>query len=301
MEGYLKKSIFNDNIKVLRTIKEVRAEVNELKKRNKVIGLVPTMGALHDGHFELVKRSIEQCDYTIATIFVNPIQFGPNEDFSSYPRQEEKDIDNLDKLRCDAVFVPTIEELFPDNISNPHEILTVVSVKKLTEGLCGKFRPGHFDGMSTEVLKTFMIVMPDIAYFGEKDYQQLMIVKQMVRDLNLPICIEAVPTVREADGLAISSRNAYLTGEQRLIAPKLYTQLLDVSRQLSEKGIKCLPVLEKYEESLLKNGFDRIEYIAIVDKDKLTPVEYVENEARLLAAVWIGDTRLIDNVPIIPE
>jgi pantoate--beta-alanine ligase len=273
-------------VQVVQTVKEVR----EFLRNVTSIGLVPTMGALHAGHEQLIKTARAECRVLVASIFVNPLQFGPSEDYTRYPRPLSEDLAICERDGVDLAFTPTVDEMYPQ----PQ--LTVVDVARLSEHLCGKFRPGHFRGVATVVLKLLNIVRPDRAYFGEKDMQQLMIIRRMTADLNLPIEIVGVPTVREPDGLALSSRNKYLSPEERKAAPSLHRALSEAARQIqagetdvSRIRESALAVLKDYEQI-------RVEYFEIVDRDELQPVEAVHGRVRILAAIWIGATRLIDNV-----
>jgi len=285
-------------MRVLRTVAEVRGAVAGWRKEGLTVGLVPTMGALHEGHLSLVDHCKSDCDRTLATVFVNPLQFGPNEDFERYPRTEAADIEKLEARGCDLLFSPSCNEIFPDPVSPAHDFLTTVDVRKLSNVLCAQHRPGHFQGMATEVLKFFMITLPDVAFFGEKDYQQLQVVRRMVRDLNVPLSVAAVPTVRAADGLALSSRNWYLSADERRIAPSLFRVLSETATALVEVGRPVRDLLSQARNQLLSAGFTRIDYLLLADSETLQPVGSLTGPARLLAAVWIGKTRLIDNIPV---
>jgi pantoate--beta-alanine ligase len=282
---------------VSRTIAETRRQVSAWRKAGLTVGVVPTMGALHQGHSSLVQRSLERCHRTVATVFVNPIQFGLNEDFNSYPRPFERDFRLLEDLGCHLLFAPTVAELFPDGCQRPTEFPTSVTVHGIAEGLCGEFRPGHFAGVATQVLKLFMITMPDVAFFGEKDYQQLQVIRRMVRDLNIPVSIEAGPTIRASDGLAFSSRNAFLSPEERTIAPHLLHALIAAASELLA-GAEVETVKHRAVEHLLNVGFDRVEYITLVSTETLEPIQRADRTSRLLAAAWLGRTRLIDNIAV---
>ncbi len=278
---------------VVRTVAALRARVAGWRQAGASVGLVPTMGALHDGHLALVRRSLAECDRTIVTIFVNPTQFGPDEDLDTYPRTEAEDLRKLAALGVDLAFVPAVEEMYPEGFA------TRVSVAGLTEGLCGAGRPVHFTGVATVVTKLFNQAQADRAYFGEKDYQQLLVVRRMVRDLDIPIEIVAVTTVRDADGLALSSRNAYLSPGQRAAAPALNRVLREVARRVAA-GEPSAAAIEWGRAELLAAGFDRIDYLEVCDAFTLEPVErFAPNRpARAFAAAFLGETRLIDNVPV---
>jgi pantoate--beta-alanine ligase len=280
----------NATMAITRTIGELRAMIVALRAGGRAIGLIPTMGALHEGHLSLVRAAIARGDAAVATIFVNPSQFAPNEDFAAYPRDEGADIAKLANLQCQILFAPDLVEM------TPRPSLTSVHVAGLTEGLCGPFRPGHFDGVASVVTKLLMIAMPDRAYFGEKDYQQLQVVKRLVFDLSIPVEIVGMPTIREADGLALSSRNAYLDPVQRLVAAALYRELNNAARAVGDGRMLCASVSAEATRALLAAGFDSVDYVTIVDASTLAPVERVAGPARVIAAARLGRTRLIDNV-----
>ncbi|MFP3293872.1 MAG: pantoate--beta-alanine ligase [Hydrogenobaculum sp.] len=274
---------------VCKDIDCVRAFIKSIKQQFKTIGFVPTMGYLHEGHMSLVKASKNMCDITVVSIFVNPKQFGPKEDYSKYPRNLERDLKLLEEAKIDMVFIPDVDTIYPEGFS------TTINIGPLADILEGTFRPGHFDGVCTVVTKLFNIVKPDKAFFGEKDYQQLKIIQKLVKDLNLDIEIVPIPTKREEDGLAMSSRNAYLNQEERRRASSIYRFLLK-AKEAFEKGIKDTDKIIEYAKAVL--DVDVIDYIKIVDKEtleeKTTPSKY----DRILIAVRIGSTRLIDNVEI---
>ena len=274
---------------VCKDIDCVRAFIKNIKQQFKTIGFVPTMGYLHEGHMSLVKASKNMCDITVVSIFVNPKQFGPKEDYSKYPRNLERDLKLLEEAKIDMVFIPDVDTIYPEGFS------TTINIGPLANVLEGAFRPGHFDGVCTVVTKLFNIVKPDKAFFGEKDYQQLKIIQKLVKDLNLDIEIVPIPTKREEDGLAMSSRNAYLNQEERRRASSIYRFLLK-AKEAFEKGIKDTDKIIEYAKAVL--DVDAVDYIKIVDKEtleeKTTPSKY----DRILIAVRIGSTRLIDNVEI---
>jgi pantoate--beta-alanine ligase len=276
---------------VARTVKEVR-DFLESKKNT---GLVPTMGALHAGHESLIQAARAQCDVVTVSVFVNPLQFAPTEDYSRYPRTWPQDLDMCNRNSVDLVFAPPVEEIYP----KPQ--LTTVNVERLDEHLCGKFRPGHFRGVATVVLKLLNIVRPDRAYFGEKDMQQLAIVRRMASDLNLPITIVGVSTVREADGLALSSRNKYLSAEERNAAPALYRALQEAANRIRAGESDASKVRESALALLAKSSLIRVEYLEVVDPDELQPLKTINGPVRIAAAIWIGTTRLIDNVSAEPK
>ncbi|GAF25912.1 panthothenate synthetase [Moorella thermoacetica Y72] len=277
-------------MELLQTIAAVRNYVAAARHRGLSIGLVPTMGYLHEGHLSLARAARQQNDVVIMSIFVNPTQFGPNEDFARYPRDLERDRELAAGAGVDAVFAPAVEEMYPAGYA------TYVQVEGLTEVLCGASRPGHFRGVTTVVSKLFNIVQPDRAYFGQKDYQQALVIKRMVRDLNFPIEIITIPTVREADGLALSSRNKYLTPEQRRSALSLH-RALNLGSDLIKAGEReAAAVRRAMEKEITAWPETRIDYVAISDADTLKPLEKIAGRVLLALAVWVGNTRLIDNV-----
>lgn len=274
---------------VVRTVADLRRTVAAFRKAGRTIGLVPTMGALHEGHVSLVKGALDRGDVPATSIFVNPTQFGPNEDFAAYPRDEQGDFDKLRAAGCRIVFAPSKDEMYPG------QQLTTVTVAGITDGLCGPLRPGHFEGVATVVSKLLLMAMPDRAFFGEKDYQQLQVIKRMVRDLSMPFEIVGMPTVREADGLAMSSRNRYMNPTERAIAAGLYRELNAVAKA-ARGGASCTAATAEATNALLAGGFDKIEYLTVVDAESLVPLEKVSGPARVIAAVRLGRTRLIDNI-----
>jgi pantoate--beta-alanine ligase len=252
------------------------------------------MGALHDGHLALVRAAQAECNRVVASIFVNPKQFAPSEDLGSYPRREAADLALLRALGVDLAFLPSVEEMYPP------EFVTTVRMSGLTEGLCGAHRAGHFDGVATVVTKLLVQSLPDAAYFGEKDYQQLMVVRRLARDLDIPVRIAGVPTVREADGLALSSRNAYLSPEERRIAPALAQVLRSIAAELSRHPATVAQEITQGFSRLREAGL-AVEYLEIRDAETLAPVTAeVIAPSRVFAAVHLGRTRLIDNVPVEP-
>lgn len=270
------------------TIADVRRELRELRRHGGRVGLVPTMGALHAGHWSLVERCVRECAVTVVSIFVNPLQFGPTEDLANYPRTRADDLAGCRQRGISLVFSPTAEAMYGGGI------LTRVRVADLGEVLCGAQRPGHFDGVCTVVGKLFNIIQPDVAYFGEKDFQQLVVIQRMVLDLSQQVEIVGCPIVRDADGLALSSRNAYLSPAERSRAPVIH-QALRAGVELVRKGERASrPVIAEVER-LLRGKVDSIEYVALVDPRALTPVARIEGPARLCAAVRLGPARLIDN------
>ena len=280
-----------EGIAVARGVAELRRAVAAWRQAGQSVALIPTMGALHAGHLALVARGKSLCDRAVASIFVNPTQFGPNEDLSRYPRDEAGDRQKLAQAGCDLAYLPAVDEMYPEGFS------TAINPGPLGDVLEGRFRPGHFSGVATVVTKLLLQALPDIACFGEKDYQQLQIIRRVTRDLDLPVRIEAVETLREADGLALSSRNAYLTPDQRRRAPALQFALTEVARR-ARKGDPAAAAWGTH--SLLGAGFEKVDYCLVCDAETLLPVERVERKARVLAAAWLGRTRLIDNLPLDP-
>ncbi len=281
----------------LTTTSEIRAVLDQARARGASVGLVPTMGALHEGHLSLIRAARAENDVVVVSIFVNPTQFGPNEDLQQYPRSLERDRELSAAAGADLVFSPSGEEMYPDGYA------TWVDVERLTEGLCGRSRPGHFRGVCTVVTKLLNICRPDRAYFGEKDAQQLAVVKRMVRDLNLRVEIVACPIVREADGLAMSSRNVRLSGEARAQAPALY-RALSVARDLVREGKRDGAVLDAaalnqaIRAMLAEAPLGDVDYVEIVRADDLTPVATIAGECLIALAVRFGDVRLIDNIRV---
>jgi len=277
---------------VVRSVGELRAAIAAWRAAGQTIGLVPTMGALHDAHMTLMRTARTRADRVVATIFVNPTQFGPNEDLSAYPRREAQDIETLRADGIDLLFAPDVAEMYPDGFA------TTVTVAGVSEGLCGEFRPGHFAGVATIVTKLLLQSLPDIAFFGEKDYQQLQVIRQLARDLDIPVEIAGLPTVREADGLAMSSRNQRLDPARRAIAPRLHEVLQMVAAQVAS-GIPAGQACAAGRSELEAAGFDPVEYLEVRDSDSLQPPGThpdPKRSHRVLAAAWLGDVRLIDNI-----
>lgn len=270
---------------IKRLVENIRAE----KRQGKTIGLVPTMGFLHDGHLSLIKKARKDTDCVVVSIFVNPIQFGPREDLKQYPRDLKRDLKLCRINDVDIVFLPTSKIMYPTGFS------AYVDVENLTRGLCGSSRPGHFKGVTTVVAKLFNIVKPDIAYFGQKDAQQAIVIRKMVEDLNMPVKIKVLPIVREKDGLAMSSRNIYLDNSQRKQALSLYKSL-KLARDLYRRGEKdSKKIIKNMRSVMLKEKDTKIEYVSIVDLKELKDLDRISKKALVAVAVKIGKTRLIDN------
>ncbi len=282
----------------MRTFQQVsplRTYLREIRREGKIIGLVPTMGALHEGHLSLFRRARNDCDLVIGTVFVNPTQFGPNEDLDAYPRNLPKDMQLAAQEHVDALFVPTVEEMYPNGFQ------TTVHAGSLSADLEGKHRPGHFDGVVTVVAKLFNIVQADRAYFGQKDYQQFLVIDQMARDLNMPLDVVMLPTVREASGLALSSRNAYLQPDEKEAALVLY-RALEASREAVAAGERSSATLEALlRQTLLSCHGVKVDYAVVRHPDTLEPLESLEDtSAAALLAVRVGRTRLLDNTLLTP-
>jgi len=274
-------------MEILRTIDSVRQWVRA--QRGRPIHFVPTMGYFHEGHLSLMRRARADGGAVIVSIFVNPLQFGPNEDLARYPRDFERDRQMAESVGVEAIFCPTVEEMYPAGYQ------TEVCVKKLSQPLCGRSRPGHFEGVATVVLKLFHIVTPDRAYFGMKDYQQLRIIQQLTRDMNLPIEIVPCPIVREADGLAMSSRNVYLTPDERAAATVLYRSLQWAQAQYAAGERDAARLRTGVHEQIAAEPLARIDYVAVVDAETLQPIERLERPTLVALAVFFGAARLIDN------
>ena len=278
-------------MQTVRDIGQLGSALVALRAGGKRVALVPTMGALHAGHLALVEEARRQADRVVATIFVNPLQFGEGEDLDRYPRREKEDSAALDRAGCDLLWVPSPEQIYPGGFS------TAVSVKGLSARWEGEARPGHFDGVATVVAKLFNAVRPDVALFGEKDFQQLAVIRRMTADLAFGIAIVAVPTVRDEDGLALSSRNAYLSEDERARALAL-PNALDSAAEAIEGGRPVEEALAAAKGALADAGFAPIDYVALVDSATLEPLSAPAGRMRLIAAATIGKTRLIDNVPV---
>lgn len=280
------------NMEVAETIESVRAAVSGARVKGQRIGLVPTMGALHVGHVSLIEAAVKKCRFVVVSIFVNPTQFGPGEDFEKYPRPVETDLDICRKAGVSLVFAPKRGQMYPG------EILTRVNVEKLTEPLCGKSRPGHFRGVTTVCAKLFNIVQPDIAFFGQKDAQQAIVIRRMVADLNMPLEIVICPTAREPDGLAISSRNQYLDKQQRQDAAYIYKSIEKCREMVNAGKIETKEIIEEMKKILRQKSSIEIEYVSIVDSETLETIERIAGKVLVAVAVRLGTARLIDNILI---
>lgn len=275
----------------VKSLRELRAAVSRARSEGKRIALVPTMGNLHAGHIALVEKATQRADFVVASIFVNPLQFGANEDLDKYPRTLVADQEKLVGAGCHLLFTPEVEEVYPDGMQQQ----TRVSVPLVSEGLCGASRPGHFEGVATVVCKLFNMVQPDLALFGEKDFQQLAVIRKLVRDLNLPIQVMGEPTVRAADGLALSSRNGYLNESQRALAPLLYRTLQQLAEEIRRQPSAQSTLLAAARQQLEDAGL-RPDYLELREAVRLREVQDSDRQLVLLAAVYLGTTRLIDNL-----
>ena len=276
---------------IVRTVAELRSHVSMWRREGLSVALVPTMGSLHAGHLSLMKVGKERSDRVIATIFVNPLQFAPNEDFETYPRREDSDIQKLVEEDIDLLFAPDVNEMYRPDAT------TTISVGGLTDCLCALSRPGFFDGVATVVTKLLLQALPDIAIFGEKDYQQLLVIKRLATDLDIPVEIIGAPTIREEDGLALSSRNVYLDTKSRSIAPSMYNILTQYASDISN-GNDIKKSLQLAKKNMQKSGFEKIEYLDLRSSQTLQACNDIKRPSRLFAAAWLGSTRLIDNLAI---
>lgn len=281
------------SLTIVRTVAELRATVGEWRRAGARVAVVPTMGALHEGHLSLVRAALAEADRVIVTLFVNPRQFNSAADLAAYPRTEISDAAKLAPLGAHVLYVPDGDQMYPDGFA------TTVSVSGVGEGLCGAFRPGHFDGVATVVAKLFLQTGADLAFFGEKDFQQLHVVRHMAQDLDIPVEIRPCATVREPNGLAMSSRNARLTDAERMTAPKLAAALFEAADRIAG-GAPVDETLAKASARIVAAGFASIEYLELRAEDDLVPMHTFDRPARLLAAAWLGEIRLIDNVRVQP-
>lgn len=277
-------------MQVITKLDTIREIIKGVKKKGMTVGFVPTMGFLHEGHLSLIRTARLENDFVVVSIFVNPLQFGVGEDFERYPRDLERDRELARSAGCDLLFVPSSKDMYPQGYA------TFVDVERLTEGLCGASRPGHFRGVTTVVAKLFNLVSPSKAYFGQKDAQQALVLKKMVTDLNMDLDLIVLPTVREPDGLAMSSRNKYLTSEEREEATVLYKSLL-LAKELVKSGEKDTLVIRKKMEELICTAKDAaVDYLEIVDTKELKPLKFINGQCLVAVAVKFGTTRLIDNI-----
>ncbi len=282
------------SVQLISTIEELRLRVAAARRSEKTVGLVPTMGALHAGHIRLIDRAVQDCDLVIVTLFVNPTQFNQPDDFAQYPRTIEHDLAVCEEHSADVLFAPSVEEMYPGRER------TFVEVTHLTDHLCGPYRPGHFRGVATVVAKLLNIAQAGRAYFGEKDAQQLAVIKRTVKDLNIPTEIVSVPTLREPDGLALSSRNQHLNAEDRKTAVALYQALTATKEAVAGGEESAEEVLRIARKEFEKYPGARVEYFELVDPDDMQPVETIQGPVRAATAVWVGETRLIDNMLCVP-
>ena len=275
----------------VKSVLELRAAVARARGEGKRIAFVPTMGNLHSGHAALVVKAAQRADFVVASIFVNPLQFGPSEDLDKYPRTLAADQEKLLEAGCHLLFAPTVEEMYPDGMS----VQTRVSVPQLSEGLCGASRPGHFEGVATVVSKLFNMVQPDLAVFGQKDFQQLAVIRAMVRDLNMPIQIIGEPTVRAEDGLALSSRNGYLSAEQRATAPVVYRTLSQLAEAIGQGHRDYPALIAEGQQALVAAGL-KPDYLEVRHALNLRPATADDRDLVILVAAYLGNTRLIDTL-----
>jgi len=281
-------------VEIFKVIQSCRDAVDAARRKGKVVGLVPTMGALHAGHLSLIEAAQRRCDLVVVTLFVNPTQFGPGEDLTAYPSDFHGDARACEAAGVDILFAPTADVMYPGGEA------TTVSVAGLTEHLCGAARPGHFDGVATVVAKLFQIAPAHLAFFGEKDYQQWMVIRKMVTDLDMPIEIIGCPIVRESDGLAMSSRNAYLNPEERGRAAVLFGALTEAQARVAGGNVDSEAILAGLRRTIAHAGMIEVDYAEIVDASTLTPLAMVDRPARICLAVRLGRCRLIDNVAVDP-
>jgi pantoate--beta-alanine ligase len=276
----------------VRTVVDLRSAIASWRRSGETVALVPTMGALHAGHLSLLELAHARCQRIVVSLFINPTQFGPKEDYAAYPRDEAADAAKLAAAGADLLYAPAVSEMYPEGFA------TQVTVRRLTEHLCGPYRPGHFEGVATVVTKLLLQSLPDVAVFGEKDRQQLQVIRRLARDLDIPVAIAGAPTMREADGLAMSSRNAYLSPSERAIAASLNRGLRELAQAVA-RGEPCRAAEEHALRVLLENGFTSVDYVTVADAETLQPIERIgKRPARAFAAAWLRRTRLIDNVAI---
>ena len=280
-------------MRICESVEQMR-KARVLMRQDRRVGFVPTMGALHEGHLSLVRAARARCETVIVSIFVNPLQFGPNEDLAKYPRALERDCELLEREKVDIVFTPSVDDMYPKNA------VTYVTVEGMSEKLCGRSRPGHFRGVTTVVAKLFHIVEPELAFFGQKDAAQCAIIRRMVRDLNFPVEIVVGPIVREPDGLAMSSRNAYLSPQARKSALVLYRALSEVKKYFDRDERNAAKLGEAGKQVMSQEPGARLDYLDVVDPDTLDPVPEIRRETLVAVAAFVGGTRLIDNILLSP-
>jgi pantoate--beta-alanine ligase len=281
------------SVAIVRTVAELRERVAEWRRGGAGVAVVPTMGALHEGHLSLVRAALARVERVVVTLFVNPRQFNNAADLAAYPRTENDDAAKLATVGVHLLYAPDGGEMYPEGFS------TTVSVSGVSEGLCGAFRPGHFDGVAIVVAKLFLQSGADIALFGEKDFQQLHVVRRMARDLDIPISIIGCPTVREDDGLALSSRNVRLSPAERRVAPRLAAILFEAAERMAA-GEPVDGMLSEAQDAILAAGYEKVEYLELRGEEDLKPMQRLDQPGRLLVAAWLGQTRLIDNVEVTP-
>lgn len=280
---------------IIKSPRIIKKNILNLKSQKKKIGFVPTMGALHSGHLSLIRRARKENDIVVVSIFVNPTQFGPNEDYEQYPRPFKEDVKKCSECNVDFIFYPAVKDMYPE------DFLTYVEVTKLSNILCGASRPGHFKGVTTVVLKLFNIVQPDIAYFGLKDYQQYIIIKKMVKDLNIDIKIKGLPIIRDRDGLALSSRNQYLSSDERKDALLLYRALIEAKKMILSGERNTSKVKKMIYNILLSGKYIKkknIDYVAVIHPESLEELNIIDRRCVIALAVWVGKARLIDNMEV---
>lgn len=298
---YPRSLTLQTSVKLIPSIEELRAISRAARRTGQKLGLVPTMGALHEGHLSIVRIAKAKSDVVAVSIFVNPTQFGPNEDFARYPRSLELDCELLEQEGVDVVFTPSADDMYPkETLPSEDSAMTWVSVEGLSNRLCGKSRPGHFRGVATVVAKLFNIVEPDVAFFGQKDAAQVAVIKRMVQDLNIPVQIEVCPIVREPDGLALSSRNAYLRPDERKMALVLHASLQRAQKLFDDGERDAAKIASAAKQAFVWQPAVKLDYFEIVDPNTLEPVKTVVKSALVAVAAFVGNTRLIDNLLLEP-
>ena len=279
-------------MRIIKTIKELRLVINEIRRKGQKIGFVPTMGYFHEGHLSLMRKAKKECDVCVVSIYVNPKQFSPNEDLSRYPRDIKRDATMIFKENVDILFIPS------DNDIYPNRYLTYIDVEKISQTLCGAYRVGHFKGVATIVLKLLNMVQPDVMYLGQKDAQQVVVISKMVADLDVPVVIRVVPTAREKDGLAMSSRNVFLSVQERLEAPVLYKALTSAVKRIKAGEYSASRIIGLITKIITQQSSGKIQYVACVDAQTLEPLKRLKGKVLIALALFLGKHRLIDNVII---